>query len=78
MSRFALLGGGVRLRVGVRGKKKDQKEIKGTTKPLMTILDVTNVTAGYVYLRTRSVDGREYHLEKGHQTHCISATCNCT
>ena len=37
MSRFTLLGGGVRLRVGVRGKKKDQKETKGTTKPLMTI-----------------------------------------
>ena len=52
-----MLGGGVRLRVGVRGKKKDQKETKGTTKPLMAILDVTNVIAGYVYLRTRSVDG---------------------
>ena len=34
----ALLGGGVKVRVG---GKKDQIEIKGTTKPLMTNLDIT-------------------------------------
>ena len=31
------LGGGVRFRVGIT--KKDQKEIIGTTKPLMAILE---------------------------------------
>ena len=40
MSRFALLRGGFRLRVGVREQRKIQKEIKGTTKPLMAISQV--------------------------------------
>ena len=41
MSRFAndaLLGGGVRVRVGIR---EQRKKIKGTTKPLMAILDIS-------------------------------------
>ena len=40
MSMFAnnpLLGGGVRVRVWI----KDQKQIKGTTKPLMANMDIT-------------------------------------
>ena len=41
MSRFALLGGGVRVRVGVR----DQRKIKRRSKePLMAILDITQCT----------------------------------
>ena len=41
MSRFAdnaLLGGGVRVGVGIR---EQRKKIKGTTKPLMAILDIS-------------------------------------
>ena len=50
MSRFAnnaLLGGGVRLGFGL--ENKDQKEIKGTTKPLMANLDITRATL-YVFV----------------------------
>ena len=42
---FALLGGGVRVRVGTREQrkiKKDKENIKGTTKPLMANLDTAN------------------------------------
>ena len=44
-----MLGGGVRVKVEVRG----QRGIKGTTKPLMSILDIiplftTNQILGYV------------------------------
>ena len=47
MSRFAnnaLLGGGVRVTVGIREQLKEQKETKGTAKPLMVILDVSHVS----------------------------------
>ena len=37
----ALLGGGVRVKDGLENKKKDQKKIKGTTKPLMANLEIT-------------------------------------
>ena len=43
MSRFAnntLLGGGVRVRVWIREQRENKKKIKGTTKP---ILDVVNL-----------------------------------
>ena len=36
----ALLGGGIRVRVWIR-TKKDQKKIKGTTRPVMANLDIT-------------------------------------
>ena len=44
MSRDAinlLLGGGVRVRVRVRVQNKFKGKIKGTTKPLMAIMDST-------------------------------------
>ena len=51
MSSFAnnvLLGGGVRIRLRIRvlGLKNEErsKKIKGTTKPLMAILDISRAT----------------------------------
>ena len=51
MSRFAinvLLGGGVRVRIRVQRKFKEN--IKGTTKPLMAILDSTPVLMSVITL----------------------------
>ena len=44
MSMFALLGGGVRVRVWIR----EQRKIKGTTKPLMANLDITRNLLGHL------------------------------
>ena len=41
MSVLALLGGGVRVRIWIRGQRKDQNKIKGTTKPLVANLNIT-------------------------------------
>ena len=46
---FALLSHGVRVRDWIKeGKKKDQKKIKGTTKPLMANLDRTPQSTKWV------------------------------
>ena len=43
----ALLGGGVRVRVGIRDQRRPKK-IKGTTKPLMANLDIAELTCGVI------------------------------
>ena len=65
MSRDAinvLLGGGVRVRVRVRVQRKFKGKIKGTTRPLMAILDSTRPFTVHV-ISTGSVgaDGCGHH-----------------